>query len=362
MSFQFSDAVKERMKLRLAITGVTGGGKTYSALAIAKAIAERENTRFCVIDTEHDRAKLYADQFTIDGKPFAHGTLAAPFSPDRYIEALHAVERAGFGVVVIDSLSHAWFGPGGVLEMVDEETERRQAKSKFTSGWRYVTPEHNKLIEAVLGSPIHLIATMRVKQEYAVNEQDRSVTKLGMAPVQRDNVEYEFDIILDMHADNRAVVTKSRMMTLTGKTFLKPGADLGRQIWDWLNSGAEAAEPTPQPEPTKRQPSRIDQPPPMTQPDAIQAMVNGVNAEKRDLDSFTAYVESKGLTLGDACRRLSIANTPRGLREALKEIKLDALKDRLDASMDADYTAAQPALDGMPAVERERPEAAAGAH
>lgn len=225
----FTKAVKHEAKLRLAIAGPSGGGKTYTALAIGTALG-----KVAVVDTEHGSASKYADLFDFDVVNFD-----APFHPDRFVEAIAAAAGAGYDVVVLDSLSHAWNGSGGLLEIVDEIAKRMRTSNTFAA-WKDATPIQNRLVDAIVSAPIHVIATMRSKQEYILEQVERNgrtVTqpkKVGMAPVQRDSFEYEFDVYLDMTIDNDAIVGKTRCPALTGKVFGKPGADIAGILKDWM--------------------------------------------------------------------------------------------------------------------------------
>lgn len=232
----FHKAVKSESKLRLAIYGPSGSGKTYTSLRLASALGKR----VAVIDTERGSASKYADLFQFDV-----ANLAAPYHPDRFLEALRAAEAAGYDVAVIDSLSHAWNGPGGLLEIVDEEARKSKSGNTFQA-WSKGTPLQNKLIDGLISCRMHLVATMRSKTEYVVeqNERGRSAPrKVGTAPIQRDGMEYEFDVVLDMSADNEAVVQKTRCPELTGRVFPKPGSELSSLLVSWL-----AGAPLPSPE------------------------------------------------------------------------------------------------------------------
>jgi hypothetical protein len=153
-------------------------------------------------------------------------------------------------VVILDSLSHAWNGPGGVLEIVEQASKKFRGNSY--AGWQEGTPAHNSLIEGVVSARTHIIATMRSKQEYILVERNgkQAPQKVGMAPVQRDGFEYEFDVFIDMDIENNAIVSKTRCPALTGKVMSKPGADLANTLREWL-SGEPAlqVEPKPQPKP-----------------------------------------------------------------------------------------------------------------
>jgi hypothetical protein len=232
----FKPAVKHESKLRLAIAGPSGSGKTYSALAIGTALGKT-----AVVDTEHGSAAKYADLF-----PFDVLEMSAPFHPDRFVEAINAASGAGYDVLIIDSLSHAWNGAGGLLEIVDQIAGRMKTSNSFAA-WKDATPIQNALIEAIVGSRIHIIATMRSKQEYVLEQVERNgrtisqPKKVGMAPVQRDSMEYEFDVYLDMTIENDAIVQKTRCPQIAGAVFSKPGAELAATLREWL-SGVPAPE------------------------------------------------------------------------------------------------------------------------
>ena len=155
MQFEFTKAVKERAKLRLAFISPAGGGKTYSALKVATELLKKllgRPGRIAGIDTEHESMAKYADLFDF------HSLCLKDFSPIVYTHAIKAAERAGFEAIVIDSLSHAWAGPGGVLEMVDEIKSKTKSGASH-HGWREMTPHHHALVEAMLQSPCHIFAT-----------------------------------------------------------------------------------------------------------------------------------------------------------------------------------------------------------
>lgn len=234
MSITFRKAERKQAKLRLALAGPAGSGKTYSALLIAFGLGGK----IAVIDTERSSAELYSHLGDYDVC-----CLEPPFTPQKYIDAIRAAESAGYDVIIIDSLSHAWAGPGGVLEIHDAVA----AKEKNSwAAWRHVTPLHNELVDTILQSKCHIIATMRSKTEY-VQVQDGGkarVQKVGMAPVQRDGMEYEFTVFLDLDLTHTAVATKDRTSMFDGITF-RPNKETGKKLLEWLKSGTP--EKTTQP-------------------------------------------------------------------------------------------------------------------
>lgn len=238
----FVKAQRKRAKLRLGLVGPSGSGKTWTGLAIATGMVS-PGKRIAVIDSERESASLYANDFDFDV------CALKAFSPSDYVKAIHEAERAGYEVIVIDSLSHAWNGTGGALEMVDAAMARSRGK-KFAA-WREVTPEHNDLVNAMLQSPAHIIATMRAVTEYVLepDEKGKQVPKkVGLKPVQRDGMEYEFTAVFDIDAEHRAMPSKTRASFLDGAVIRKPGAKLGQDLIAWLNSGAADA---PQQRPTE---------------------------------------------------------------------------------------------------------------
>lgn len=263
MSNLFKPAVKEAAKLRLAIAGPSGSGKTYTSLAVGTALAN--GGKVAVVDTEHGSASKYADLFTFDVME-----LHAPFHPDRFSDAIHAAEQAGYAVLILDSMSHAWNGAGGLLEIVDNAAKKYRGNTY--AGWGEGTPIQNRLIETITGAGIHIIATMRSKQDYILVEKNGKQTpqKVGMAPVQRDGFEYEFDVFLDMDIENNAIVSKTRCPALTGKVINKPGDDLAGILAEWL-TGAEPVKvqrpAAPAPASNGRKPSA----PPPPEPEPVEA-------------------------------------------------------------------------------------------
>lgn len=231
----FKPATKAQSRLRLALVGPSGSGKTYSALAIAAPFG-----KVAVIDTERGSASKYADQFHFDVMELSD------YDPQQFINGIRAAAQAGYDVVIIDSLSHAWMGQGGVLEMVDRAAKRSTSSNSFAA-WRDVTPKHNELVTAIVSAPVHVIVTMRSKTEYVLEKDERTgktaPRKVGTAPVQRDGLEYEFDVVADMDIENVMLVTKSRCPALNGANVSKPGAQVAATLLTWLSDGIPMPEP-----------------------------------------------------------------------------------------------------------------------
>ena len=218
----FTKATKTNSKLRLAITGTAGSGKTYGALLIAQGLGGK----IAMIDTENGSGNVYADLCDYD-----ICNLSAPYDPRRYVQCIHEAEQAGYNVIIIDSISHEWNGEGGCLDLHTKESAG--GKNSFAA-WAKVTPLHNFFLQAILASSCHIIATIRSKADYIIND-NRQVQKVGIAPIQRDGVEFEFGTVFDVNDKHLAIVSKDRTRLFRDTPFqITP--DIGKALLKWLNS------------------------------------------------------------------------------------------------------------------------------
>lgn len=237
-NLSFAPATKAKAKARIGFAGVSGSGKTYTALEWATVLADGDGSQIGLIDTERDSASLYADNFAFQTLP-----MSRPYHPDRLIEAMRIAEEAGIEVLVIDSLSHFWNGAGGILEIVDA------AKSKFGGNshmaWAVGTPLQQKLVDALLAYPGHVIVTMRTKSEWLEGQDSRgkkTMQKIGTTPQQRDGIEYEFTLMLDVDLEHRSMVGKTRCSDIAGHVYgPSDAADAAKAFKAWLESGVEIA-------------------------------------------------------------------------------------------------------------------------
>lgn len=224
----FTPATRTSTKARIALCGPSGSGKTWTALTLAHALGDR----IAVIDTERGSASKYAG---VNGWKF--DTVApGKFAPEALTGLLSEAGQEGFDVLVLDSWSHYWMGVDGMLEQVD----RRARNGNNFSGWKEVRPDERRMIDALISYPGHVIATLRVKTEYVIEENDRGKKvprKIGLKPEQREGVEYEFDLVGDLDHENTLTVTKSRIPNLTRAVIREPDADLGKTVRSWLEDG-----------------------------------------------------------------------------------------------------------------------------
>jgi len=236
----FKKATKSAAKLRLGLVGPAGSGKTMTALRIAHGLGGR----VAVIDTERGSASLYSGEHGLDFDVLELDSYEA----EHFIGAIRQAEQAGYDVLIIDSLSHAWAGKGGILEFVDQAAKRSGGGS--FSGWRDATPRHNQLVDAILGAKLHVICTLRSKVEHVIEQVNgrTQVRKVGLQPVQRDGLEYEFTVVGDVTQDHELIITKTRAAWLKDKIMREAGEELGQQLAAWLSDGLPSpVAPAPEP-------------------------------------------------------------------------------------------------------------------
>jgi hypothetical protein len=209
--------------------------------------------RLGVVDTENSSASVYAGQSNPDGGVFDFDVIdlsqeQGKYSVTNYVRAWEAFEKAGYAVILTDSITHAWAGEGGVLYVVDKA--KGTEKNDFAA-WRKGTPEQQRFIDKMMNVKAHHIVTMRSKMEYVLEENSRgqkAPRKVGMSPVQRDGVEYEFDVGFEVDTDHILTVSKTRLTFLDGHREPNAGANVGRKLLEWYTSAAPAA-PAAIPEP-----------------------------------------------------------------------------------------------------------------
>lgn len=227
-SIEIRKAERVKSKLRLAIAGPSGSGKTMGSLKLARGIG----SKILLIDTERGSGDLYADLFDYDII-----TLEPPFKPDALIEAIRAGELADYDVIIVDSLSHFWADEGGLLDQADKL--EASGKNRFTL-WADITPQHRRLVNALLNSSKHIVATMRSKQAYEMERDEKtgksSVKKMGLAPVQREGMEYEFTVFFDVDVNHHAKASKDRTAMFNNEVFMIDEG-IGQRINKWLNTG-----------------------------------------------------------------------------------------------------------------------------
>lgn len=236
---RFKKAVRKALKLRLALCGPAGSGKSFTALRIAMGLVP--GGRIGVVDTEGKSASLYVGVSVPEGVIHFEVDELDSFEPQRFISAVNDAVAEGLDVLIIDSLSHAW---EGILAELDKVQSKQRTANSFTA-WKDVTPMHNELVATILQAPIHIICTMRTKTEYVLEEGRNGKTqpkKVGTAPIQRAGMEYEFGVVADMTIDNQMIITKTRCQELNDRVFTRAGGDVAAILREWLDGGETPSE------------------------------------------------------------------------------------------------------------------------
>jgi hypothetical protein len=221
---------RKKSKIRLSLQGPSGSGKTFSALLIAVGLCGSWE-KIAVIDSENHSSELYSH---LGG--FSVIDLKAPFTPERYMEAIKICEDSGIEVIIIDSISHEWEGHGGILSVHSQMTG-----NSFTN-WGKLTPRHNAFVQAILQSPCHIIGTIRSKQDYVLNQKDGKQVpeKIGLKGVTREGMDYEMTVALNLDIKHFAIATKDRTGLFMDKPEFIITSAIGKQILAWCGQGSNA--------------------------------------------------------------------------------------------------------------------------
>lgn len=216
---------RKEAKIKLALQGISGSGKTYSSLLLAKGLVNGEFSKVAVIDTENGSADLYAHlgEYNVV-------TLTPPFTPESYIEAIDICLNGGIEVIIIDSISHCW------NELLDFHS--KLIGNSFTN-WNKVTPRHKAFINKILHADAHIIATMRTKQDYILHQKNGKYIpeKVGLKAIQRDGTDYEFTVVFELNGKHFAIASKDRTNLFSGKPEFIINETIGKKILNWCNDG-----------------------------------------------------------------------------------------------------------------------------
>lgn len=259
----FQKAKREQIWTKILLNSPSGGGKTYSALRLATGMAQKCGSRIAAIDTENGRIRYYADEFDFDDMQ-----LQEPYSPEKYIQAIDDAVGAGYKILIIDSISHEW---NFCLDLVNN----MPGTSQF-SKWKVATPRHNAFMEKILQAPIHIIATVRGKDEYILEDVNgkKVPKKVGLGYTQRDQLEFSYSVAFNIdQVTHRFSVTKDNTHLFEDRFDVLTEAD-GAAIFDWANSG-EA--PAPKPKDTA--------PTPTTSAPDLQSTILAIDAKAKELQT-----------------------------------------------------------------------------
>lgn len=225
---EFKKAERKKIKLKIALIGPSGAGKTYSALRLAKGMSDK----IAMIDTENKRAEIYANEFDFDVL-----NIDAPYTPEKYIEAIELAGKAGYEVLIIDSMSHEWIGKGGILEI----SSKMPDKNDFTK-WAKLTPRHEAFITAITMSDMHIICTLRGKDEYVVEENDKgkkAPRKIGVGSKQRDGFEYECTVSLLVDQEKHVATVMKDNTHIFENRYESLTEEHGKMLLEWATQGKD---------------------------------------------------------------------------------------------------------------------------
>lgn len=289
----FQKARREQLWAKILLAGPSGSGKTYSALRLATGLARQCGGRIAAIDTENGRIRYYAGEFDFDDLQ-----LEEPFTPEKYIEAIRTAASAGYKVLIVDSLTHEW--------NYCVQTHDKMPGNGYTN-WGKITPRHDAFIEVVLQTPMHVIATVRGKDEYILEEKNgRQIPrKVGLGYRQRDNTEYEYTITFNLAQDTHiAEVMKDNTHLFEGRYEMLTEAD-GEAIYRWANTGE-----TPHPKPAKA-------------PDDVVPLIAAI-AEK------VAALKTAGVSREDIGAAITSAGSPANFNKIDSAAVAQAVLQKLD--------------------------------
>ncbi len=233
---QIKKAQRSAVKIKLAVTGPSGSGKTLGSLLLGKGLCG--DGKMLVIDSEDGSSNLYADHKMTVGIDYDVLEINAPYTTQKYIEALELGQKEGYDLIIIDSISHAWAGEGGILDKKNAIDMR--GGNSFTN-WGKVTKDHEAFKSTIVHAKCHVIVTMRSKQDYIMEANDRgkqAPRKVGLAPVQREGMEYEFTTVFDCGMDHSYVVSKDRTGLFDGR-MEKLSLETGKELREWLGGASK---------------------------------------------------------------------------------------------------------------------------
>ena len=215
-------STRNRAKIKLALQGCAGSGKTYSALLLAYGMTS-DWSKIAVIDSENGSADLYAHLGTYNVV-----SLGGDYSPENYIEAITLCENAGMEVIIVDSISQCW---DYLLDF------HAGLQGNSFANWAKVTPRQNAFVQKILQSAVHIICTMRTKQDYVLNEKNGKMVpeKVGLKAMQRDGMDYEFTVVLDIDLKHHVQASKDRTGLFMGRPEFTITPKVGQAILNWCN-------------------------------------------------------------------------------------------------------------------------------
>lgn len=246
---QIITAKRQGARIVVGLAGISGSGKTFTALQLAYGLSNGDSSKIGFLDTENRRGSLYADILKNKNgeiQPFLIGDLFAPFSPQRYIDSLLEFQAAGVEVLIIDSVSHEWEGFGGCQEIA-------VAKNPKFPDWKLAKGEHKRFINTLLASNFHVVVCIRAREKVEIVKEKNQETgrmetvvrPLGLQPIQEGNFMFEMTASLMMHeqgARHDVLKCPGELQSIfTGSGYI--GAKQGLFIRKWVDGAEQAVDP-----------------------------------------------------------------------------------------------------------------------
>lgn len=246
------EAQREGARIVVALMGISGSGKTRTAIELGYGLAGFNPKKLGFLDTENKRGSLYSDVLQKHpthptNVPFWIGDLYAPFSPERYTQAILEFQKAGVEVLVIDSVSHEWEGSGG-CEEIAESRARGGMKD-----WATAKREHKKFMNALLASDMHIIVCSRAREKVEISKQknpdtgklETVVEPRGIQPICEKNFMFEMTASLMMWDEGKAqqvMKCPSDLRSILGREEGYITSADGKALRDWVD-GAKQLDP-----------------------------------------------------------------------------------------------------------------------
>lgn len=230
------EAVREGARIVIGLAGVSGSGKTFTALQLAWGLAKGDSSKVGLLDTENKRGSLYDDILVgKDGKVnrFQIGDLYPPFSPQRYSEAIKEFQAAGVEVLVVDSGSHEWEGEGGCEDIADDGGR--------VANWKKAKREHKRFMNTLLTCDMHIILCLRAREKTSFKDPKAPVS-LGIQPICEKNVLFEMTASLMIHNEGQhreVIKCPSALQHVFGKSDGYLGAREGLMLRQWIDGGVK---------------------------------------------------------------------------------------------------------------------------
>jgi hypothetical protein len=242
-------------RLRAVLAGTSKSGKSYGGLTILTTLRDtlnelnvpiRGNGKIIGIDSEYGRLnEHYGRMFDFDVHEIYD------FSAKSYANTLKTAIDNDYSFILMDQITNEWAGKGGVLEVANAMQNAAGSRYNSFTIWGPVNPIHQEFMDAISMCPVHIICTMRSKQDYVMEEyikdngqKSHTVKKLGLAPVQRDGVEYEFDIYGQINQDHVLTIeTRGELSRYLGDRKFLPGphvdepgevGEIGKIVGKWI--------------------------------------------------------------------------------------------------------------------------------